>query len=233
MSPQGNFSRDDCRTWLKKYYEEDEDITDEQIDGQAEPEGHPGTGEVAEVKWSLKTVFDVSGGHAATDIAAQESDLVQSVDASFGERHFQEEPDEKCWEYQGYEEEEEEEDEFAPDAWTKMLAEFYYWRTVSSLLLLEQCRLSIRADLSRPQVLVMVPPQETFNFLSSSSGFAFFGGRREFIEFQQWGSTRGLLRWYKTMCLRHAKPTYIEAFNTLCKKLEDKRKLGAQTRMPR
>ncbi|KAK6194015.1 Guanine nucleotide-binding protein subunit gamma [Pestalotiopsis sp. IQ-011] len=113
----------------------------------------------------------MSGGHAATDIAAQESDVVQSVDASFGERHSQEEPDEKRWEYQ-CDEEEEDDDEFAPDAWTKMSAEFYYWRTV----------------------LVMVPSQETFKFLSSSSGFAFFGGRREFIEFQQWDPTRGLLR---------------------------------------
>ncbi|KAI0155881.1 hypothetical protein BJ166DRAFT_626961 [Pestalotiopsis sp. NC0098] len=87
-----------------------------------------------------------------------------------------------------------------------MSAEFYYWRTV----------------------LVIIPSQETFKFLSSSSGFAFSGGRREFIEFQQCDPTRGLLRWYKIMCLRHAKPTYIEAFNTLCKKLEDRRKLGAQ-----
>ncbi|KAI0155880.1 hypothetical protein BJ166DRAFT_531639 [Pestalotiopsis sp. NC0098] len=73
VSPPGDFSREDCERWLEKEYEDDEDISEEEINRQAGPEGHPDTGAVAEVKWSLKTIFDMSGEYAATDIPAQES----------------------------------------------------------------------------------------------------------------------------------------------------------------
>lgn len=77
----------------------------------------------------------------------------------------------------------------------------------------------IKLMLPCSQVLVMVPCQETFKFLSSSSGRTYEGDRCQFEQFDQHDTSLGLFKWYTAICLLHAKPSYIESFNTLSKKM--------------